>query len=354
MNTRKLISTMTAAVLMAGFGLFATDTANGQGRYANRYSKRDVGAIITRLETSSDQFSRDFDRALDTSRRNNSTQEDRYTNIVRDFENSVDRLRREFDRNDSWWSTRNDVQSMIRTASPVNTMMNTLPFRRNIERQWTALRNDINTVADTYDLPGLNGGGWTGGGGGWTGGSDGGWNAPGQTSAPPTWARGTFYSTDGSGIMMTITANGRVTVVNNGQSYYGTFYRNRINLNNDTSDVSRDGTGIRTYNRNTGQTTRYSRNNVGGGGGYPGGGSVSRPPSWAQGSFVAVNSPNSIFMTIAANGTITLSNNGQTFYGSFYNNTMTLNGDVSTITRTGNGIRTYNQRTGETTNYRRR
>ena len=36
-------------------------------------------------------------------------------------------------------------------------MMNSLPFRRNLERQWTKMRNDLNKLADTYDLPGLNG-----------------------------------------------------------------------------------------------------------------------------------------------------------------------------------------------------
>ena len=41
--------------------------------------------------------------------------------------------------------------------------MNNATFRRNLERQWNRLRNDINKLADTYDLPGLNGGGWNGG-----------------------------------------------------------------------------------------------------------------------------------------------------------------------------------------------
>lgn len=351
MNTRKVISVLTAGFFVAAFVLAAAEISFGQGRYANRYSKRDVSGIIERLETSSDEFRRDFDRAMDNSNLNGTAQETRFNNMVRDFENSVDRLRREFDRNDTWWNTRNDVQNMVRNASPVNTMMNTLPFRRNIERQWVRLRNDVNTVADTYDLPGLNGGGWNGGGGGGPGWGGGG---GGQTSRPPTWAQGTFYSTDGSNIILTINANGSVSVVNQGQTFYGNFYRNRITVNNDTSDVTRSDNGVRTYNRNTGQTTFYSRSG-GGGGGYPGGGgNVSRPPSWAQGSWVAVNSPDSIFMTISSNGNITLNNDGQTFYGTFYNNTMTLNGDLSTITRTRNGIRTYNQRTGESTDYRRR
>jgi hypothetical protein len=340
MNKRRALL-LTATLFLGGFSLMASVPTFAQGRYANRYSKRDVSGIISRMETSSNAFRRDFDRAMDNSNLNGTGQEERFNNIVRDFENSVDRLRREFDRNAGWWETRGQVENMIREARPVNSMMTSLAFRRNIERQWNQLRNDINTVADTYDLPGLNGGGWTG--------SSGGEGGDGQTSRPPSWASGTFYSTDGSNIMMTINPNGRVTVVNAGNTYYGTFYRNRINLNNDTSDISRQGDGIRTYNRNTGQYTTYSRQGWGGGGGS----NTSRPPSWAQGSWMAVNSPDSILMTIDSNGTITLNNNGQTYYGTYYSDTINLNGDISTVTRNGNRLRTYNQRTGQTTDYRR-
>jgi hypothetical protein len=162
MKTRKVFSTIAAIVFGAGFMLFAAEASNGQGRFTERYSKRDVSAIIARLETSSDEFRRDFARAMNGSRLNGTQQEDRFDNIVRDFERSVDRLRREFDRNDTWWKTRGDVQNMIREARPVNTMMSNLPFRRSLERQWRRLRGDINRVADTFDLPGLNGGGSNG------------------------------------------------------------------------------------------------------------------------------------------------------------------------------------------------
>ena len=130
MNTRKVFSVVTAAVLAVAFVLLASESSNAQGRYANRYAKRDVSAILQRMETSSDEFRRDFESALNSSNINGTPSEDRFRNIVRDFENSVDRLRREFDRNDSWWNTRNDVQAMVRDASPVNTMMTTLAFRR--------------------------------------------------------------------------------------------------------------------------------------------------------------------------------------------------------------------------------
>ena len=347
MKIRRTISAAISIAFIAAFVLVASDWANGQGRYTSRYSKRDVSSRISKLEQSSNTFRRDFDRAMDRSNLNGTSSEDQFNNLVRDFENSVDHLRREFDREDSWWQSRNQVEDMVRDSKPVNTMMTNLPFRRNIERQWNQLRNDINTLADTYDLAGLNGGGWNGGDGGWNGGG-------GVTSSPPSWARGTFYSINGTNITLTLDRDGRVTVVNASQTFYGTYNRGEMMLNNDLSTVSRINDGIRTYNRSTGQTTDYSRNNWGGGNGNPnpGGGNTSRPQDWAQGTFYSTSGDN-ISLSIDRDGRVTVINQGQTYYGTYYNGSITLNNDVSTVSKIRNGIRTYNRNTGQTTDYRR-
>lgn len=341
MNMKKTLSTVFASTFIAMLLLVTASSAAAQGRFAARYSKRDVNSIVSRLEQSSDAFRRNFDRAMDNSNINGTQAEDRFNNIVEDFENSVDRLRREFDQGDSWWQSRSNVEAMVRDSRPVNVMMTTLPFRRNIENQWSQLRSNINTLADTYDLPGLNGGGWNGGGGGNSGG--------GNTGTPPNWARGTFYSTNGSGTTLTINQNGTVSASVDNQTYYGTYYRNEITLNNDVSTLSRNGDGVRTYNRNTGQTTNYSRNNNSGG---SGGGNSSSPPNWARGTFYSTNG-NNVQLTINASGSVTAIVDGQTFYGTYNQGSILLNNDSSTVSRNGNGIRTYNRNTGQTTNYRR-
>ncbi len=160
MNIRGTISASISIVFIATFVLVGYNSASSQGRYTARYSKRDVSGTISKLEQSSNKFRSDFDRAMDKSNLNGTPSEDRFNNLVRDFENSVDRLRREFDSGDVWWESRNLVENMIRDARPVNTMMTTLPFRRSLERRWNQLRKDVNTLADTYDLAGLDGGGW--------------------------------------------------------------------------------------------------------------------------------------------------------------------------------------------------
>ncbi len=350
MGTRKIFPILTAAVFFAAFVMFSAQDINAQGRYANRYSKRDVSNIISRMESSSTQFRRDFDRAMDNSNLNGTQAEDRYNNIVRDFESSVNRLRRQFDRGDGWWESRNDVQNMVRDARPVNTMMTSISFRRNIERQWRELRNDVNTVADTYDLPGLEGGGWNGGGNN----PGGNWPGGGQTSTPPNWAQGTFYSTYPN-VRMTISRNGDVTSEINGQTFQGRYYRGSIYAGNEVATVTRSGDGFRTYNRTTGQNIDFRRgsggwNPGGGGGGWEG--PTSNPPSWAVGSFVSLDG--NIYMTIDRNGRVTSEVDGQSFQGRYYNGSIYSPGSTATVNRRGNGLRTYNQTSGQNIDFRRR
>ncbi len=337
----KIIST--AAVLICVVAMAAL--AQAQGRYANVYSRTDVDTFIRSLESSSDVFSRDFRSAGGTTSNERS--------IVNRFENAVDRLRNRFNSNNSWWASRNDVQAMMTESRQVNVMMNNDKFARRLEQQWRSLRRDINKLADTYELPELAGQG--GGGGGIYPPIGGG---GGQTSRPPTWAQGTFYATNGPSIAMTIESNGRITLDNNGQIYYGRYNRGQMFLNNDVSTVSRSGNGISTYNTASGQTTIYSRDSYGGGGGIDGGigddgGPSSRPPNWAVGTFYATNGSN-IQMSISSGGRVVVINSGLSYNGRFYNGQIYLNNDVSTISRIGNnGIRTYNQSAGITTDYRR-
>ncbi|HVF86969.1 MAG TPA: hypothetical protein VM866_05235 [Pyrinomonadaceae bacterium] len=108
--------------------------------------------IIRQLESSSDDFRRDFDRNLDQSRRDGTRMEDTFNARVKRFEDAVDTLRGEFDRRDDWWESRNNVQQMLEAARPVSVMMNNRRFRGNLVSQWRKLRRNVNDLARTYDL----------------------------------------------------------------------------------------------------------------------------------------------------------------------------------------------------------
>ena len=328
-------------LIFSGFWLLSgvvlsTMSVNAQGRYVNVYSKNTVKGFIDRLERSSNTFRKDFDRYMDRSNLNGTETEDRYNDLVGDYEDALDRLRNQFNRQNSWWDNRENVQEMLSRAQPVNGMINNLPFSRNIESQWRNMRNDINKVADTFDLPDLNGGGWGGGGG-----------SGGVT--PPSWAQGNFSSSYPS-INLTIDRNGRVTANRDGQSYSGTYFNGGFSMNGHNHVVTRRGNGIRTYNQSTNETVDYARGSGGGDGGESGGGST--PPSWAQGSFTSGNPQ--VDLTIDRNGRVTAYRGGQTYYGSYSGNSFMMNGHNHLVTRNGSGIRTYNQTTGENVDYRRR
>jgi hypothetical protein len=334
MIRRKILSIFVLSLCVTAAAAFA----QAQGRYGNVYSRMDVDNFIRNLETSSDAFSRDF-----KNRRGTSNSERR---IVDRFENAVDRLRNRFNSNNNWWESRNDVQGIMTEARQVNIMMNNERFARPLERQWRDLRRDINKLADTYELPDLQGQNGGGGGGGFPGGG---------ASRPPNWAVGTWYWVQGPIRSFSINANGIVSENAGGFVNTGTYRNGSIFLNGNQSTVTRTANGIRTYNMSTGETSDYVRNEYGGGvgGGYPGeGGPTSRPPRWAVGTWTWVQGYGRQF-TIEANGRVVENINGRVSYGTYYNGVITLNGNQSTVTRTASGIRTYNQSTGETSDYRR-
>jgi len=132
--------------------IVAGDAAAQQGRYRKRYNKKQVDNIIRQLESSSDDFRRDFDRTLDQSQRDGTRREDTFNERVKRFEDAVDTLRGDFDRRDDWWESRNNVQQMLEAARPVSVMMNNRRFRRNLVAQWRKLRKNVNDLARTYDL----------------------------------------------------------------------------------------------------------------------------------------------------------------------------------------------------------
>ena len=350
MKNKNFFAALFSAAILSLAVLVAPQASSAQGRYVNQYSKAQVGQIISNLESSSRDFRSDFDRAMDNSQYNGTRDEDRFNGYIRSFHEEVVELRRDFNRESNWWSVRNSVEDVIEDAGPVNNMMTTISFRRNLERQWNRLRNDINKLADTFDLRGINGGGWTGGP--WNPGNPGNGNAV----DPPSWARGTFYGTSprGEQIILTINRNGIVTSQIGSGSQRGVYMRgNMISIGGYTSRVENTRDGIRTVSTTNRETINYSKNN-GGGGWNPGNpGNAVSPPSWARGTFYG-RSPRGeqIVLTIDGNGNAT----SQVGYGvqrGVYTrgNMLYIDGYTSRVENTRDGIRTVSTTNGETINY---
>jgi hypothetical protein len=220
-------------------------------------------------------------------------------------------------------------------------MMNNLSFARKLERQWNNMRKDINKLADTYDLPGLAGGGNNG-------------------ANVVSWAIGTFYARNpqtGGNITLTINADGSATVMfENGQTNYLSITGDRLNNDGIVSRLTRINNGIRTTRLDNGESIDYflSGNNNGGwnnGNNNNTGGNV---PSWAIGTFYARNpqTGGNITLMIDRNGSVTITfENGSTAYATVNGDRMNNQGVISRITRIGNGIRTTRLDNGERIDY---
>ena len=342
-----LINTMTFAL----FVFVLAGTAAAQGRYANQYSRADVDNVIRNVEDRADEFRRDFYAELERGNLGGS-QERGYRNQVTNFENATDRLRRNFDSDNTWWRSRSQVQNVISSAMPLNNTMNSIAFRRRIERQWNQLRNAVNRLAETYDLPGIAGGGWNGGPG-----NPGGPGYPDRDQTrPPAWAQGTFYGNayDGTRIRLTISPNGSATADIGGSMSYGSYLRgNLLRVNEAVSRVTRQGDGFATTRTDNGERIVYSRSEWVGG--DDNAGEQVSPPDWARGTFYGRAADGTrITLTIRNNGEVTANIGGSRSFGSFLRgNYLRMNEALARVVRSGNGFSTTRTDNGEVIYYTR-
>lgn len=119
---------------------------------ARGYTRAEVNEIIKRVENRSDDFVKLFDHALDRSRLDGTNREDRLNQQARSLEKTLDDLRREFDRTESYIETRSEVSRCLNIAEDLNKTMRARRMGGETERQWARLRAELNTLADAYNL----------------------------------------------------------------------------------------------------------------------------------------------------------------------------------------------------------
>jgi hypothetical protein len=147
----KVVFAFAAAVSL----LILTVAIQAQPRAARGriYTKSDVDRIIKRVEDRSDKFKKEFDKALDRSRLNNTRREDQLNDYAQDLEKATDELRREFDRRDTWAENKSEVRKCLEIATKINVAMRARRLGPKVESTWSALRSELNTLAGVYNLP---------------------------------------------------------------------------------------------------------------------------------------------------------------------------------------------------------
>ncbi len=124
-------------------------SSNNRGTMPYRVSDDIVETLLQRIEQRTDQYNRALDRALDRSRLNQTQREDAILNYVKDFEDSTDRLKQNFQ---AKRSTDTDVTAVLNQAYFIDKFMRENQLARGAERQWRELRTDLETLTQYYNV----------------------------------------------------------------------------------------------------------------------------------------------------------------------------------------------------------
>jgi hypothetical protein len=133
-------------------GLVLACNTPAMARFYPRYHRHAVNALIRNTETYSDQFRDHVDNRLDHSYLDDTNAEDRLNDQVDDLERRLDDLRGNFDRTDTWWETRGQVELVLREAGDIDNLLARRAYPRGIYAAWAPLRRALNALADAYDL----------------------------------------------------------------------------------------------------------------------------------------------------------------------------------------------------------
>src|SRR5687767_9837246 len=114
-----------------------------------RVSDRQIQTLLNRIETRTDAFRQNIERAYNNDDRNNSNLEDGINSSVTNFENATDALKSSFAERRS---TTEDVREVLSRAAHINGFMRDNPVTRATQNQWNLIRNDLNTLANYYSV----------------------------------------------------------------------------------------------------------------------------------------------------------------------------------------------------------
>ena len=153
---KRFATTMTNLFLMclAMVALTSAAVAQGTGPGGKFYTKAEVEQLIKRVEERSDSFRKVIDHTLDQSALNGTNREDNINQQVKELENAIDKLRKDFNRANTWQETREQVQRVMNEADEVNAIVRRGRWRRGgaVKSEWALVRNDLNRLAGVYNL----------------------------------------------------------------------------------------------------------------------------------------------------------------------------------------------------------
>jgi hypothetical protein len=128
---------------------YPMNPTNTGGRLPYTVTDRQVQALISNIETRTDAYRRDITSALRVSTIGGTRSESALLSYIADFENATDRLKNNFNSRNS---TSQDVTEVLNRAYYIDSFMRDYRFNTNVERNWTLIRSDLNTLSNYYSV----------------------------------------------------------------------------------------------------------------------------------------------------------------------------------------------------------
>ncbi len=130
------------------------------GRYG-RYDDREVRDSVQRLDRLAKDFERDMDRALDRSRVNGSSREDRINAEVHQFRRAVGDLKSRVGNGRDLNRSAGEAQRVLQEAQQVNRVARARWFDNRLASEWSSIEQELRFISDIYGFR-YDGGGYGG------------------------------------------------------------------------------------------------------------------------------------------------------------------------------------------------
>jgi len=138
-----------AVILAAGFAVAGAGMATAGQQRPYRVSDQQLKDLVNRIDTHEQAFRGSFERAVDRSPIKDSPTADQAGRSMKDFNEAADRLR---DRVNDGQSVTSDAENLLRRASALDSLMTRFQFETAVQRDWQALRLDMNDLTRAYGI----------------------------------------------------------------------------------------------------------------------------------------------------------------------------------------------------------
>lgn len=135
---------------------YRRDDDYNRDRSYDRYDSRYLRDSINRLDRLAGDFQRDVDRTLDRSRENGSRHEDHLNADTQDFRRAVRELKNRFGNSRDSYRSSDQARIVLDEAAHVEDSIEHHFDNQRLYSEWTAIRQELNVIADAYGIQGGN------------------------------------------------------------------------------------------------------------------------------------------------------------------------------------------------------